>query len=839
MRKHSFWKRTAAGILAVCLVFGSVPMTGIGGGGLFSRTAITARATEDSETFDTNTYDSTYTGTHFKIDVTDIGDSDGFDLNSDGSETATITALNNENITKIELVRGFNTGEPSVSSVTAVKSKDGETFTFSNINATSVTINGCTGAKYCQIKQVKIYYEEGITRPIAKTGLITTGSAQELVTAGSASEGEMQYALGTDAVTAPTAGYSTKIPTGTDAGKYYVWYKVVNGDQESAAACLTVLIDKSYYLSDEAIDKVLESIKGTSISLVMIGTKGGAVLGGLPESTANVTVRWDNEANKTAVMVLYDNDKKQTKDQIKEMLQKICYQDSTTHVHIDVATGDTTDDILTQIKNTTQVTFGVQNADGEAHAYKYMSGLSKNWIQVYDEANKGTATLGGLKGYLATVTTTGEAEMLKQFYQTNAGGSGNGAWIAATALHYSTADGATYDTAGQISPSNYSSNTSTGYFNKSTGQIESSTYRDDFYWASGPELGQKVDSSLWANGEPNSSDGGRGGEDCAVSPWNGGTLFNDFSWKRTDVAAYFLEFSVYDGGKVEDSGTEINPETIFRIKYDANGASGDAPAASDKLVGKNRVLADAGDMTYKGMAFKGWNTKADGTGTAYKAGAEYSLDAPVTLYAQWGYEVTANKELAYDENAHALVTVDPKKAELQFAVTDTDQDTSGTAEWAATIPERTDAGTYRVWYKLNETGTTEGYVDVTIARINPTIKAPTPKTGLIAGETAQALIEAAGTTNGGDLQYAVTTEDTAPTDASAWKTDIADITGTAAGSYYIWYKADANTNYNAVEATRAGEVTITKAAIKPAVTIKGWTYGDKANTPTVTGAPEG
>ncbi|MBR2088495.1 MAG: hypothetical protein IJ906_15490, partial [Oscillospiraceae bacterium] len=32
---------------------------------------------------------------------------------------------------------------------------------------------------------------------------------------------------------------------------------------------------------------------------------------------------------------------------------------------------------------------------------------------------------------------------------------------------------------------------------------------------------------------------------------------------------------------------------------------------------------------------------------------------------------------------------------------------------------------------------------------------------------------------------------------------------------------------------------ITKAAIKPAVTIKGWTYGDKANTPTVTGAPEG
>lgn len=42
--------------------------------------------------------------------------------------------------------------------------------------------------------------------------------------------GKMQYALGTDATTAPTSGWSTSIPKATDIGTYYVWYKV-EGDE--------------------------------------------------------------------------------------------------------------------------------------------------------------------------------------------------------------------------------------------------------------------------------------------------------------------------------------------------------------------------------------------------------------------------------------------------------------------------------------------------------------------------------------------------------------------------------------------------------------------------------
>ena len=66
--------------------------------------------------------------------------------------------------------------------------------------------------------------------PTANT-LTYNGKAQELVTKGEAADGEMQYALGTK--DAATGEYSASIPTGTEAGTYYVWYKVVGDDNHT------------------------------------------------------------------------------------------------------------------------------------------------------------------------------------------------------------------------------------------------------------------------------------------------------------------------------------------------------------------------------------------------------------------------------------------------------------------------------------------------------------------------------------------------------------------------------------------------------------------------------
>lgn len=93
--------------------------------------------------------------------------------------------------------------------------------------------------------------EAVVTAPTARR-LIYTGSAQELVDPGSTSDGTLWYALGTDAATAPDAStYTTSIPTGTEIGIYYVWYKLVGGENyaDTEAVCLTAEISEKIELT--------------------------------------------------------------------------------------------------------------------------------------------------------------------------------------------------------------------------------------------------------------------------------------------------------------------------------------------------------------------------------------------------------------------------------------------------------------------------------------------------------------------------------------------------------------------------------------------------------------
>ena len=90
------------------------------------------------------------------------------------------------------------------------------------------------------------------------------GTEKPLVTVtGEATGGEMQYALGT--ATEATEPYTTSIPAKTDAGTYYVWYKVVGDENhlDTNPQCLTVII-KGYNTVDGE-GKVW--IKGSSDSL--------------------------------------------------------------------------------------------------------------------------------------------------------------------------------------------------------------------------------------------------------------------------------------------------------------------------------------------------------------------------------------------------------------------------------------------------------------------------------------------------------------------------------------------------------------------------------------------
>ena len=80
-----------------------------------------------------------------------------------------------------------------------------------------------------------------ITPPTAQENLTYTGQEQALITAGSVTDyGTMQYSL------TENGTYSQDIPTGTDAGTYTVWYRVIGDENhnDTAPASVTVRIGR-------------------------------------------------------------------------------------------------------------------------------------------------------------------------------------------------------------------------------------------------------------------------------------------------------------------------------------------------------------------------------------------------------------------------------------------------------------------------------------------------------------------------------------------------------------------------------------------------------------------
>lgn len=73
------------------------------------------------------------------------------------------------------------------------------------------------------------------------------------------------------------------------------------------------------------------------------------------------------------------------------------------------------------------------------------------------------------------------------------------------------------------------------------------------------------------------------------------------------------------------------------LTYLANGGTGTVPVESaSPFSGAGSAAAkDGSGLTKQGYTFTGWNTKADGTGTAYAAGATVAVSSQVKLYAQW------------------------------------------------------------------------------------------------------------------------------------------------------------------------------------------------------------
>ncbi len=83
-------------------------------------------------------------------------------------------------------------------------------------------------------------------------------------------------------------------------------------------------------------------------------------------------------------------------------------------------------------------------------------------------------------------------------------------------------------------------------------------------------------------------------------------------------AGYDLDFT---------QGVAWNGQVTFNSNFDEATTTSQTSAFSASL--------SANSFTRPGFAFAGWNTSADGTGTAYAEGAVYNFRSNLTLFAQW------------------------------------------------------------------------------------------------------------------------------------------------------------------------------------------------------------
>lgn len=110
------------------------------------------------------------------------------------------------------------------------------------------------------------------------------------------------------------------------------------------------------------------------------------------------------------------------------------------------------------------------------------------------------------------------------------------------------------------------------------------------------------------------------------------TFTRGTSSSKRNVAAKLTNIDRVGGTMSISTSYTIPALTKYTISYNANGGSG-APSSQSKYYGKSLTLSGT-KPTRTGYTFKGWATSASGSVT-YNAGASYTANASVTLYAVW------------------------------------------------------------------------------------------------------------------------------------------------------------------------------------------------------------
>ena len=107
-------------------------------------------------------------------------------------------------------------------------------------------------------------------------------------------------------------------------------------------------------------------------------------------------------------------------------------------------------------------------------------------------------------------------------------------------------------------------------------------------------------------------------------------------WNSISVINFRLGQDVPSGSEEGGAGyaLDFSPGDPWEntITFDANYGGG---SSSNSVLERGILSLPANSFTRSGFTFAGWNTSADGSGTAYSDGGTFELDENDTLYAQW------------------------------------------------------------------------------------------------------------------------------------------------------------------------------------------------------------